>query len=96
MFKLLTIFYAYQVYAELRGKRVWTKGPEKGARPARGRKRTMSGSSTGSSEPSLSQLSQTLEAVSTPTALTSRSNSVHQEVSNQGRVSDEEDYNVSI
>ena len=103
MFKLLTILYTYQVYAELRQNRVWTKEPETGARPARKRKRTMSGSSTGSSEPSLSQmsqmsqLSQNLEdAAATPPALTSRSNSVYREGINQGRVSDEEDDNVSI
>ena len=80
---------------------MWTKEPEKGAHPARGRKRTMSGSSTGSSEPSLSQLSQMSQlsqtfAAATPTVLTSRSNSVHREGRNQGRVSDEEDDNVSI
>ena len=81
---------------------MWTKEPEKGAHPARGRKRTMSGSSTGSSEPSLSQLSQmsqlsqTVDAASTPTALTSRSNSVHREGRNQGRDSDEEYDNVRI
>jgi len=81
-----------QVYAELRRKRVWTKEPETGARPAR--KRTMSGSSTGSSEPSLSQLSQssqTPDTTATPPTPFSRSNGVHRERRNQGRISDEED-----
>ena len=80
---------------------MWTKEPETGARPAR--KRTISGSSTGSSEPSLSQLSQTSQSSQTPADTTatpptpfSRSNGVHRERRNQGRISDEEDDDVSI
>ena len=75
---------------------MWTKEPETGAGPARKRKRTVSWSSTGSSEPSLSHLSQTLDAAATPPAQTSRRNSVYREGINQGMVSDEEDDNVSI